>query len=90
MRKKTIIYLLVNIPFTYLLFISFGWLTYFIVGGNATFIISFSTLLLIFSALTVMIAIGFINLLKIFSITTLLIAIIEIVTMYVLFWIFLR
>ena len=86
MRKKTIIYLLVNIPFTYLLFISFGWAAYFIVGGNPTFIVPFKTLLIIFSTLTIMIAIGFITLLKIYSFNTVLIAIVEIVAIYLLFW----
>lgn len=90
MRKKSIIYLIVNIPLTYLLFISFGWLTYFIIGGNPTFIIPFKSLLLIFFTLTILIAIGFIKLLKIYSIDTLLIAILEIVSMYILFWSFLR
>ena len=90
MRKKSIIYLIVNIPLTYLLFISFGWLSYFIVGGNPTFIIPFKTLLFIFCTLTILAAIGFIKLLKIYTIDTLLIAIFEIVFMYLLFWIFLR
>jgi len=86
MRKKTILFLLLNIPFTYLLFISFGWLCYYLVGGNPTFFIPFKALLLIFFTLTAMIAIGFINLLKIYSSSTLWIAMFEIVVMYLLFW----
>jgi hypothetical protein len=85
MRKKTILYLIANIPFTYLLFIIFGWASYFLTGGNPTFFIPFKTLLLIFFILTVLIAIGFINLLKIFSTSTLLITILEISVMYMVF-----
>ncbi|MEJ0101167.1 MAG: hypothetical protein WDO19_00820 [Bacteroidota bacterium] len=86
MSKKAIIYLIVNIPFTYLLFISFGWIAYVIVEGNPTYIIPFNVLLLLFSILTILLAIGFIKLLKIHSIITPLIAIIEIAAMYLLFW----
>ena len=55
-------------------------------GGNPTFIIPFKTLLIIFFTLTVFIEIGVIKLLKIFGATTVLITILEIVTMYILFW----
>ena len=84
--KKTLLYLLINIPFTYLLFSCFGWTAYFIIGGNPTFFVPFGTLLMIFSSLTIMIAIGFITLFKIYTPKTVLITIIEIVVIYILLW----
>ncbi|HMG68694.1 MAG TPA: hypothetical protein VK588_13440, partial [Chitinophagaceae bacterium] len=71
MNKKQIIYLIINVPLTYLLFITFGWLTYYIVEGNPTFIVSFGVLLLIFSSLTIGISAGIITALKIYNTNTL-------------------
>jgi len=90
MNKKQIIYLIINVPLTYLLFITFGWLTYYIVEGNPTFIVSFGVLLLIFSSLTIGISAGIITALKIYNTNTLAIAIFEIIAIYLIIWIYIK
>jgi hypothetical protein len=89
MSRKEIIYLVANVPLIYILFSSFGWITYGLVGGNPAHLIPFGILIVIFFVLTVIVSIGIINLLKINSSSIITIAVIEIVAMYLLFWFFL-
>lgn len=90
MNKKVIIYFVANIPIIYFLFIGLGWIAYFTLRGNPTFLIPFPLLLAIFAILTAFITIGMLKLLKIYTKTALLLALSEIVIMYIFFWIFFR
>ncbi|MFT3946160.1 MAG: hypothetical protein QM763_04220 [Agriterribacter sp.] len=86
MSKRSIIYLLINIPLTYLLFISFGWLSYAVIGGNPTFFIPFKLLILFPFAITITIALVVVKRLKIYEAPVILLSLTEIVCMYLAFY----
>ena len=86
MRRKQIIFLILNIPLSFIVFTSLGWLLHFVFHDNPTFIIPFNILIIIFFVVNIMITIGAINSLKIYSEKTVWIALLEVTSLYFLFW----
>ena len=86
MKRKKIACYLVNIPLTYLSIVLFGWFSYFIIGGNPTFIFPFTTLLIIFYFLYAAISAGILQALKIYSIETYMWIFLESAIIYIIIW----
>jgi hypothetical protein len=90
MRKKEVIYLLVNIPVTYLLFVLLGWLFYLFCNGNPSYLIPFPILLSFFFILNLLFLVGVLKYFKKYNSRILLITVIEITLLYILLWFLLK
>jgi len=86
MKRKEILCYLANIPLAYLSIVLFGWLSYFIVGGNPTHLIPFPTLLAFFYLLYAGISAGILKALKMTRFETYFLILLESAIVYIVVW----
>lgn len=86
MNKKTIIFLIFNLPLTYILIVAMGWLSYFIMRGDPTFLIPLPYLLMIFFAVDALVISAILKRLKIRTFNISLIAMLEAAAVYLFLW----
>ncbi len=90
MQWKLIVSLILNIPVSYLFFISFGWGMYFLCGGNPTYLIPFTPLTFIFYTANALLLIPILKLLKLFTINTYMGFLFETAIVYIFLWVLAR
>jgi hypothetical protein len=87
-EQKGIIFLIAQLPLTYVLFTLLGWISYFLCGGNdPTYLIPFPLLFTIFLIATIWFSRLILKYMNILNPMTFLISILEIVAVYIFIWI---
>jgi len=89
MNKKQIIFLVVNVLLSYIIFCVLGWFLYIICHGNPTFVFPFRFLVISFFVINIFIVRGLLILVKLYSNYTFIAVIIEVAIIYLAFWILL-